>query len=319
MARVGATGVTGGGVSDRIPMLACFLSLGWGWKEGSMSTSMPTMDQVETLIQPGSRPRVSMYMPTHEAGSAIRQDPIRLKNRLSEGRAQLRRAGLDDREIARLLDPVEARCDLDTASNRDFWRHQSRGLAVLVSAERVLTFRLAEPVEELTTVGNRYHVTPLIRAIQRDERYDVLAVSQNRVRVLEGSRAGLRERPAAELPRSLQEVFQPEHPKGFNLHSFRVQPGAEDAAVPHGHVEPNRDHKLRRYVQRIEAALGDVLGPGAPRPLVFAGVEELWARFREVAGHRFLVDPPLLGNPDERTPDALHEEAWPRVADLERS
>ncbi|MGC9335283.1 MAG: hypothetical protein ACP5JJ_14105, partial [Anaerolineae bacterium] len=48
---------------------------------------------------------VSIYMPTHRTGDEIQQDPIRLKNLLTEAEERLSAEGLRRPDIASILKP----------------------------------------------------------------------------------------------------------------------------------------------------------------------------------------------------------------------
>ena len=49
---------------------------------------------------------VSIFIPTHEKGAEIQQDPIRLKNQISEAIAQLGDRGIDEKTANDLLKPA---------------------------------------------------------------------------------------------------------------------------------------------------------------------------------------------------------------------
>jgi hypothetical protein len=49
---------------------------------------------VEQLASPGASPRVSIFLPTHRTGPETAQDPIRLRNLLSQADEDLRALGL---------------------------------------------------------------------------------------------------------------------------------------------------------------------------------------------------------------------------------
>ena len=72
-------------------------------------------------------------MPTHCAGPENQQDPIRLRNLLTQATERLARQDLRTPDIRSLLEPVER-----LLSDAYFWRHQSDGLAVFVDSQ---TFR----------------------------------------------------------------------------------------------------------------------------------------------------------------------------------
>ena len=270
------------------------------------------IESILPLFEQQNGPCVSIYLPTARTGKEIRESPIRLKNRITEAEEQLEAADVDSSTTAKTCQRVMSLCDLESESNREFWQHQGDGLAVLIDEDSERFFKLPSSPEELTIVANRFHLKPLLRAVNRDEEYCVLAVSQSDVRFLEGSRDGLAQRPIEELPESLQAVIRGDHIKGFGLHSFNVRPGAGDAAVPHGHVDSNEQHELRRYFNAIDEALQEVL-KGDTRPLIFAGVKELFPFFRDTTEYGFLEEEPIAGNPDESSAEELHEKAWPMI------
>lgn len=270
------------------------------------------LETIESLLEKHDGWCVSIYIPTHRAGKDIREDPIRLKNRLAEAEEQLEKAGVDTSEIRQLCESARQRCDFDQEQNREFWRHQTDSLAILLNGSDEHLFHLQRTVNELTLVARRFHIKPLLRAVQQDQEYCVLAVSRDRVRFMEGSGSGLSERPVEDLPESLQAVVSGEHQKGFNLHSFRVSAAGGDNAVPHGHVETNDEHELRRFFRTIDEALSDALKDDK-RPLIFAGVDELFPYFRDTTEYSNLVPDPVQGNPDDLSDEQLHEKAWPVV------
>ena len=61
--------------------------------------------EIQTLNSAQGLPCVSIYLPTHEAGAEIRQDPIRLKNQLSEAEKQLSQFD-DSIDTEKLLQPA---------------------------------------------------------------------------------------------------------------------------------------------------------------------------------------------------------------------
>lgn len=280
----------------------------------SSTTEPLSIDTIEKSFARQDGWCVSLFMPTARAGKQIRESPIRLKNRIAEAEKQLEQAGVDASEINKICDPARKLCDLDSDSNREFWRHQWDGLAMLLSHGEMKTHQLDVEPDELTLVAHRFHIKPLLRAVQRDQEYCLLAVSQGDVRFLEGSRAGLTERPIEELPDSLQAVVRGDHQKGFNLHSVKVRSGDTDNAIPHGHIDKDHEHELERYFREINEALQEAL-QSDQRPMVFAGVAELFPFFREASEYKHLLSHPIPGNPDDLSPDDLHEKAWPMVAE----
>jgi len=112
--------------------------------------------ELNRLIEPPAGPSVSLYLPTHRLGPEIQQDPIRLKNLIREAERRLLDLGLRSPEAAELLRPAWR-----LQSDGLFWRHQREGLAIFLSTEIEVHYRLPLGVEELVVVADRFHARPL--------------------------------------------------------------------------------------------------------------------------------------------------------------
>jgi len=157
--------------------------------------------ELKQLLATQDGPCVSIYMPTHRSGQEVRQDEVRLKNLLREASVQLFSFCSHRSLIKDLLEPA-----WQLVNDAEFWKHQLDGLAVFVAPMGVRHFREAIPFPELLEVGRRFHVRPLIPFIHEDCRFYVLALSQNRVALYEGSPLGLQEGEVAGMPLSLAEA-----------------------------------------------------------------------------------------------------------------
>jgi hypothetical protein len=152
------------------------------------------------LGRPG--PCVSVFLPTHRAGHEVEQAPIRLKNLLRQATDALKTDGVRAPEIDRLLAPPRSLLD-----DRLFWQYQSDGLALFSRPGWWRSFRVPLDLPELAVVDDRFHVTPLLPLLDGDGHFFVLALSQNRIRLLEGTRD------------RVEEVDLPGVPQGFGMPS----------------------------------------------------------------------------------------------------
>lgn len=273
-----------------------------------------TYETIEQLSNHNAGLCISLYLPTHRAGRETQQGPIHLKNRIAEAESQLKELGIQETEIRKLCQPAKRLCvDGAEHADLDFWQHQSDGLAMFLGPNIEKKFRVPERFDELTVVAGQFHIKPLIRAAQHDGQYRVLAVSKKGVHFLEGSRNGLAERHIEDLPKSLQDILGESREKGFSLHSFNIVPRQGDSAVPHGYVDAKQLRDVERYLRAIDRALHDEL-KDSKIPLVFAGVEELFAVFKEQCDYNHLVEKCVAGSPPEEINEAhLHKQAWPLV------
>ena len=270
-----------------------------------------TLDDIRKLTQEHREPCVSLYMPTHRTGAQAQQDPTRCRNLLREARGDLSAQGMGDREADKLLQKAD-----HLAGDQMFWQHQSDGLALFASRESFHYYRLPLRFTPLVTVSDRYHIKPLLRLLTGDGRFFVLALSQNRVRMFQGSRFNLNPiEDTGNIPGSLHEALEPDDLGD----SVQFRTGMSDGrgghtAVYHGHGYSSEDAKkdLRRFFSQIDRGVTELLR-GDTAPLVLAGVDYLLPIYRETSSHPNLAERGILGNPDRLSAEELHKEAWERV------
>lgn len=266
----------------------------------------------ETLRQLASRradPSVSLFLPTHRYGPEISQDRIRLKNLLADAVDELVELGHRRPEAEDLVEPARRLLD-----QGDFWQHRSDGLGLLLSAEVFEVLTLPSHTEELEVVSDRFHITPLLSGVDRVTVL-LLALSRSQVRLFELTRTGIA--PVdAELPTSIDDTAWFADREAQLQHRAGSRGSAN--AVYHGHP-PEEDERedLRRFLTAVAGGVGSVLRDRAA-PLLITAVDELAAAYRQVADHD-ITEPTIAGNPDERSPDELAEQARSILQDrLER-
>lgn len=253
-------------------------------------------------------PALSVYMPTIRAGREVRQNAIRFKNLLKRAFVRLSERGMADAEIRQLFAGAAG-----LEANDDWWQHQSDGLAMFVAADRFDLYRLPLEFEERLTVGKRFHVRPLVRLLESDGHFYVLAVSQNRVRLLEGTRSSVSEIEPEGLPSDLRTALNiDQYVSSLQQHTTGAA-GVAGTMLFHGHGASDADvrkkDEILPFFRRINTALSDYFDNDR-EPLVFAGVEYLFPIFRQACDHKGLVESAVRGNPDDLSPEAIHQQAW---------
>lgn len=269
-----------------------------------------TKAQLERLAEASPNPGVSIFMPTHRAGAETRQDPIRLRNLLSEAEAGLKRSGMRPAGARDMLAPAR-----ELLPDAVFWRHQADGLALFLSGQGLQSHRLPLRFEELAVVADRYHVKPLLPLLTGDGVFFVLALSQNEVRLVEATRhtAGEVDLPAG-VPKSLAEALRYDDPeRELQFHTGTAGGPGGRPAVFHGH-EPDSEEDLVRFFRQVDSGLTERLGSGGERPLVLAGVDHLLPVYREASDYPNVVEEGVTGNPEGLSPEELRDGAWPVVA-----
>lgn len=267
-----------------------------------------TRRDLERLARLNEGPCVSILMPTHQAGPETRQDPIRLKNLLGEAERRLVEYGLRAPEAKELLDDARALLD-----EPPFWQYQNQGLAVYLRPGMLDTYRLPLQVEDLVVVGERFHLKPLMALLSMDGQFYLLAVSQNAVRLLQGTRYTVSQVELEHVPASLAEALRYEEPeRQLQFHTETGQRAGRRGAMFFGQgVTGEEAHKdeILRFFQQLDRGLHEVLR-NEQVPLVLAAVDYLQALYREANTYPHLMEEGVTGNPEERSPKELHEAAW---------
>jgi hypothetical protein len=273
-----------------------------------------TPEDLRELVLPQPGPRVSIFQPAHRAGPDTRtyaqEDPVRFKNLLREAGQRLAAGGVLGREADDLLAPAR-RLLGDTA----FWQYQSGGLAVFLAPGTLRTFRVPVQFEELVVVAPSFHVKPLLELLTGDGLFYVLALSQNEVRLLAGTRDHLGEVALPGAPANLAEALRYDDPeRQLQFHTGTPGSGTRRAAMFHGQGTGIDDAKVNilRFFQQVDRAV-TALVKNASVPLVVAAVDYLIPIYREANTHAALLAEAISGNPEGLRPDQLHARAWPLV------
>jgi hypothetical protein len=263
-----------------------------------------TRDELKTLLVKARFPAVSFYLPTHRGGAEA--DPIGWRNLLGQADKQLVERGLAAAQARELLGP--ARYLLDDAA---FWKTQSDGLAFFVCPGVVGAFRLPMTFASQALVGERFHIKPLLPLLASDGRFYVLAVSQNHVRLYQGTAHSLHEVDLKGVPTSLAQALQFHDRDEPLMFHGRPTSGGTWGAIFHGQGVGIDDHKddLLRYFQAVDRGLHALLREERA-PLVLASVEYLWPIYRRANTYAHLVEKGVPGTPDRLSAQQLHEQAW---------
>jgi hypothetical protein len=265
---------------------------------------------LKALLDTPEDASVSMFLPTQRTGDVV-QGAIRLKNLLREAEEKLQVMGLRQPDADHLLDKGRALID-DTL----FWHHQADGLAVFLAKDTFTYFRLPYHPDEMVVVANRFHVGPLLPLFAADGIFYVLALSQNKVGLVQCTRDGAREVTPDALPSSMADILQNrDFSRNIQFHSGPSQ-GAKGkgSAMYHGHGEGKDGEKdiIVRFLREVDHGLHETL-KNEQAPLVLAGVGSLQALFREVNTYTHLLEEGVDGNPDQMSPADLQSRAWPLV------
>lgn len=246
---------------------------------------------------------VSIYLPvTHQPGE-LDKNRIRLKNAVSEAANQLEAADVDEAAAKKTLEPLEE-------AGEGLFSQPAPGVAVFLGADQPVFVQIPAATAEFVIAAPHFHVKPLIAALPHAAGFKVLAVSENRVRLLHGNGYTLEPVDTGEeLPGSLADVA------GHDLSERQLQHHAGDRgsseAVFHGQGagKDDTDAEVEKFLRRVDEVLNAKYLRG--EPLILAGVSRLLAAYRRASEYQEILDDEIAGNADEATADELHAQALP--------
>lgn len=262
-----------------------------------------TIDELTTLTTASNSTCISIYAPMERLGIETQQNPIRLKNLVRQAEEKLLAMGLSGQDAKELMQPIH---ELDTY---DFWQHQSDGLAIFLSPNQLRYYCLPIAFPELTVVGDRFHLKPLLQLMSGDGMFSVLALSQNQVRLFQGTRYHLDEVELTDVPTNIAAALQYDDPeKSLQAHTGSSQ---GKSGIFHGQGAGNENHKndLLSYFRQVDSGLESFL-KNQQAPLIFAGVDYLLPIYHEANTYSHLLPNGISGNPETLTLEELHTQAW---------
>ena len=231
---------------------------------------------------------VSLYMPTHRAAEERQQNSLRFKNLLAEAEVKLLANGLRRPKLQKLMQPAE-----ELLGDKEFWQHQSDGLAIFLTNDFSKKYRLPLEFEEMLLISKNFHTKPLVPLLNRVEKFYLLALSLSGIRLFLGTGDTIHE-IMLDIPASMRGLEQ-----SRNLH--------RQASVD--------KENILHFFQSVNQRLGELL-EDKNIPMILAGIDYLPPIYREACTYDNILEDSIIGNPDRETLKNLHERAFQIVAPI---
>lgn len=254
---------------------------------------------------------VSIYFTTPATGTAVRENPIRLKNAVVEAESRLESHGCRSTLAREILAPARKLVD-----EPEYWKHLGHGLALFAAEGLFRAWRLPTEFAPSVHVGPRFHVLPLLTQWRHDGAFYVLSVHRNGVHLYRGDRYGLAPLDQQHLPPAAAESLHFDQPQPYSqAHSGNPSLPGKEGLVFHGHggaADASKD-ELSLYFHQVDGAVRGLLGHNGV-PLVFAGLRYQFHLYQQVNGYAGLVDQPIADHAGPVDLAVLHREACEALA-----
>jgi hypothetical protein len=274
---------------------------------GKGECALLTREELDQLIKHRAAGSVSLYQPSLRQTPQAERDKVQLKSLLDRAQRRLEEAGWDPKQAAEIVGPGR-----ELVAGETSWQERARGGAVFAAPGFFRAWRLPVEMSETLVVGERFHLKPLLPLFSEGGSYYLLALSQNRVRLLAGDRYGLEEIDKGSAPDSLAEALRYDDPER-SVQQHAQKGGGRSETMFHGQgITGGEQEKedLLRFCRAVNRGISQVLA-GREAPLLVAAVEHLLPIYREANTYPHLLDQGVTGNPDEASAQQLHQKAWP--------
>lgn len=265
-------------------------------------------DYAAGILDNCAPPCLSLYQPTHRRHPDNQQDPIRFGNLVKTLEESLLQQ-FSKEEIRPLLEPF-----LALADDRDFWNHTLDGLAVLGAKDFFRVYKLQRPVAELVVVADSFHTKPLLRILQSADRYQVLGLNRQEIKLFEGNRDALDEIELHQnVPRTLTDALGEELTEPHLTVASYGGAGGSQAAMHHGHGggRAEVDTDAERFFRAVDRKILEQHSQPSGLALILAALPEHHHRFHEVSHNPFLIPESIDIHPDALASiDELRRRAW---------
>ncbi|MDG5815452.1 hypothetical protein QA601_10205 [Chitinispirillales bacterium ANBcel5] len=277
-----------------------------------------TRDQLQELSSVKSN-CVSIYMPTIKTGYDMQQNPTRFKNLVKQAELKLIERGFRSTEASDFLSDAKR-----LLNDGPFWQHMSDGLVYFASTEYSAVYRLPQPFPELSYVGKRFHLKPLITLLSGDTTFYLLILNIRGVRLYKCDRFSINRVESDLIPPGLDETLH------FDTKEKDVQfsskPSISRGNNPitifgYGRQTDKRKVNILNYFHRVNDAIRAIL-KNSKSPLITAGVEYQNPIYREANTYPYLMEECIQNGSENVSEEELHSLAWkivvPHLQETER-
>ncbi len=271
---------------------------------------MPVLskENFEELARFNNNLCISIFLPTERAGHEVlnEKSKIQLKSRWKEVYEKLKDQGLRQDEIDQLGEPVEKLLD-----DRNFWRHQSEGLALFISKDFFRSYTLPVDFVEMSYVSDHFYLKPLVPLFSGDARFYLLSLQPDKVRFFEATRyrcepIDIEDKVPAQLEDRVGHDFEERGTKR------KTQNSRMGSFTQHGYAPASKDERneILRFFRAVDKGLDDILHDQRV-PLVLACQDYLYPIYEEATSYQHLYPDHVSGNPTADYPDdkQLHQKA----------
>lgn len=268
-----------------------------------------TMQDFQLLLEKQEGPCLSLYQATHRSHPENAQDPIRYKNLVKQLEASLQ-STYNLKDYDSLLTPFH-----DLAENLPFWQHTLDGIAVLANKDQFKVFHLQRATPDFAVVSDSWHLKPLLRQAQTQDRYQVLCLTRSAIQVFEGNRDALDHVVfEADFPDTVDKALGTQLTDSYQkVSSYGLGAAASPGVAMHhgqGAKSDAVEIDIERFFRVVDKAVHEQISKNNQLPLVLVTLSEYQGVFRKLSNNPMLLEQGLSMDPNALSVDQLRKKAW---------
>lgn len=241
---------------------------------------------IDQLLKTSDEHCVSIYIDTNVVGD-YEANRIKWKNAITDAKQLLVSAGV---EKTSFLNPA-----FDLIDNDEYWANRSSGLAGFYSKNMQLTIDLLSNPIPKTIVADRFHISPLLKDANQDERFYVLCLSKNQVRLFEASSSSI-------IPIIIRDKIPTNFEEALNLDIYKValqsRTSGDSSNFHNSNAYTDKENiRLEQFLRAVDNGVNEIIEYEGEE-LVIACVEEYYPVYKDITKYPKLSNHMLTGNFD---------------------
>ena len=260
----------------------------------------PKLPWVDELITPHEAPCVSIYMPLLRAEPPAAENGRLFDELLERARVSLAK-GYPEATVRTMLDKVRSATAAD-----GFWIGPRDAIAIFASPDYLRVIDLPTQLDARVDVADSFHVRPLLRMMQADRRYHVMALTLKHVDLYEGNQYGVRRIDAPNVPQDPATVSRMRM-----SHQIDATSDLRTAETQHpGEGTSPANVTEERFLRAVDKAVWEQFSRDSGLPLILIADENRNSAFRAVSKNTRLMEKGLTLDPNGIDPARIHKETW---------
>ena len=257
---------------------------------------------ISELINQDGELFVTIALPTHKKGEESKQDPIRFKNLLTRASEKITALNSKKNSSEKILKSAKELLDKPI-----FWSHLDRGLVVYISDNFFKVFKLPYEIEEHAYVNDHFLITPLLPMTSLDGTFNILAVSRQKLRLLQCTRNEVSDITPDNISTSIDDYLEVDPEKQLQFHSGSR--GQKAMYFGHNANEEDKMVVVESFYREVEKEITALLKKSM-NPLILIGLSENLNLYKKINSYKRVVDNSITFNPDEQTDKQLLDKGW---------